>query len=88
MHEGSLFPDWGLLYPHWENRVSIGIKVYPNWDSTVDIDSHSIAIITNKHNKIVKHNGKIKMGVGYKVKTNKYLSSESNVLYFCKVFIF
>ena len=36
------FPIGVYWYPHWENRVSIGIKVYPNQDSIVDINPVSI----------------------------------------------
>ena len=32
----SGFPIGGYWYPHWENRVSIGITVYPNQDSMAE----------------------------------------------------
>ena len=38
------YPIRVYWYPHWDNRVSIGIKVYPNRDSKVNNDpfSHTI----------------------------------------------
>ena len=43
------FPIGACLYPHWENGVSIRIKVYPNQDSIVDnpvsiIDAEGIVV--------------------------------------------
>ena len=38
-----------LLYPHWENRVSIRITTSPNRDSLVHIDPVSIPLSIRKH---------------------------------------
>ena len=37
------------LYPHWENRVSIRITIYPNQDSIIYIDPVSFVNCTNVH---------------------------------------